>query len=153
MRILGSALVVGATVLLATGCSGPAAPVTAPRGTVTVTQTATAASDTPSAPATTSQAAATTAAVAPTTGAPDQVWTMPDLRGKDLQTAQDAIQSLTQDKVFFTTSHDATGAGRHQILDRDWQVCTQSVAPGASFASDAAIDFGVVRIGSESCPR
>ncbi len=78
---------------------------------------------------------------------------MPDLRGKVLQTAQDAIQALTDDAVFFTTSHDATGAGRHQILDRDWQVCTQSVPPGTAFDSNAKIDFGVVRVSTEFCPK
>ncbi|HEY5199702.1 MAG TPA: hypothetical protein VIJ31_02240 [Acidothermaceae bacterium] len=77
---------------------------------------------------------------------------MPDLRGKVLQTAQDAIQALTGDAVFFTTSHDATGAGRHQILDRDWKVCTQNVAPGTAFDAAAKIDFGVVRVDTESCP-
>jgi len=79
-------------------------------------------------------------------------WTMPNLRGRDLQTAQDAIQSLTNDSVWFTDSHDASGQGRGQWLDRDWQVCDQSVAPGATITADTKIDFGVVRRFSESCP-
>lgn len=77
---------------------------------------------------------------------------MPDLRGKDLQTAQDAIQALTDDEVFFTYSHDATGQGRHQFLDRDWQVCTETPRAGARFTTNTRIDFGVVRIDTESCP-
>jgi PASTA domain len=76
-------------------------------------------------------------------------WTMPDLTGKDLQTAQDAIQSLTNDGVFFTTSHDATGQGRHQILDRDWQVCSEDPAPGSKITPDTKIDFAVVRMDTE----
>jgi len=77
---------------------------------------------------------------------------MPDLRHRDLQAAQDAIQELTKDAVFFTKSHDLSGKGRHQILDRDWQVCDQNVAPGTTFDSSATIDLGVVRITSETCP-
>ena len=81
-----------------------------------------------------------------------QSWTMPDLTGKDLQTAQDAIQSLTNDGIFYTSSHDATGQGRHQILDADWQVCTEDPGPGTKITPDSNIDFGVVRIDTEQCP-
>jgi hypothetical protein len=52
-------------------------------------------------------------------------WTMPDSVGRNLEDAQDAIQALTGNAIFFTKSHDATGRGRHQILDRDWKVCGQ----------------------------
>ena len=78
-------------------------------------------------------------------------WTMPDETGKDLQGAQDDIQALTDDGVFFTHSHDASGQGRSQILDRDWQVCDQDPRPGDRITSDTKIDFGVVR-DTESCP-
>jgi hypothetical protein len=84
--------------------------------------------------------------------APDQSWTMPDLRGQNLQAAQDAIQALTNDKVFFSGSTDLTGQGRHQVLDRNWQVCTSTPAPGNAFTESTAIDFGVVRVDTESCP-
>jgi hypothetical protein len=77
---------------------------------------------------------------------------MPNLRGQDLQTAQDAIQSLTNDGIVISTSHDATGAGRSQIFDRDWQVCTQNIAPGAQISVNTDIDFGVVRRDVETCP-
>lgn len=79
-------------------------------------------------------------------------WTMPDESGKDLQAAQDDIQSLTDDGIFYTRSHDATGQGRSQILDRDWQVCDQDPAPGTKITSDTKIDFGVVRVDTEQCP-
>ena len=77
---------------------------------------------------------------------------MPDETGKDLQAAQDDIQALTRDGVFFTDSHDATGEGRSQILDRDWQVCDQDPAPGDEITPDTKIDFGVVRVDTEQCP-
>jgi hypothetical protein len=77
---------------------------------------------------------------------------MPNLIGQNLQAAQDAIQALTSDAVFFSSSTDLTGRGRHQILDRDWQVCSSTPPPGQSFTTGASIDFGVVRISSESCP-
>ena len=89
---------------------------------------------------------------APAAPAPAQSWKMPDLRGKNLQDAQDAIQLLTNDQVFFSGSTDLTGQGRNQIMDRNWQVCTSTPAPGASFTAETSIDFGVVRIDTESCP-
>jgi hypothetical protein len=79
-------------------------------------------------------------------------WTMPNLIGKDLQGAQDAIQSLTHDAVWFTTSTDLTGKGRAQISDRNWQVCTSTPPPGATFTASTKVEFGVVRIDSETCP-
>lgn len=77
---------------------------------------------------------------------------MPNLVGKDLQGAQDAIQSLTDDAVWFSSSTDLTGQGRMQIDDRNWQVCTSTPAPGATLTVGTEIDFGVVRKDSESCP-
>jgi len=71
---------------------------------------------------------APSASSVPTIGAVG-TWTMPNLVGANLQEAQDAIQALTGNAIFFTKSHDATGAGRHQILDRDWRVCSQNVPP------------------------
>jgi hypothetical protein len=46
----------------------------------------------------------------PTAAAPEQTWTMSDLRGRNLQDAQDAIQALTNNEVFYTGSTDLTGA-------------------------------------------
>jgi len=88
----------------------------------------------------------------PTSSGGENSWIMPDLRGTDLQTAQDAIQSLTDDGIWFTDSHDATGQGRGQWFDRDWQVCDQNVAPGTRITADSDINFGVVRRDVESCP-
>jgi hypothetical protein len=76
---------------------------------------------------------------------------MPNLIGANLQGAQDGIQALTGDAVFFTFSHDVTGKGRHQILDGDWKVCAQNVPPGAPITIGTRIDFGVVKL-AERCP-
>ena len=62
------------------------------------------------------------------------------------------IQSVTDDGVFFTDSHDVSGQDRSQILDRDWQVCTQDPPAGSKITPDTKIDFGVVRVDTEDCP-
>lgn len=94
------------------------------------------------------------AAPAPATepGPSAQTWTMPNLIGKNLQDAQDAIQRLTSNEVFYTGSTDLTGQGRNQIMDSNWQVCTSTPGPGEPFNKDSVIDFGVVRIDGETCP-
>ena len=76
---------------------------------------------------------------------------MPDVIGENLQDAQDAIQALTDGKVFFSGSTDLSGEGRAQIMDRNWQVCTSTPAPGSAITPATSIDFGVVR-DTESCP-
>jgi hypothetical protein len=52
-------------------------------------------------------------------------WMMPNLVGSNLQEAQDAVQRLTDFAIPLTYSHDETGAGRSQVRDRNWKVCTQ----------------------------
>jgi hypothetical protein len=78
-------------------------------------------------------------------------WTMPDVVGSTLQEAQDEIQRLTEGRLLVTDSHDATGQDRAQILDGDWIVCTQNVAPGTAITTDTRIDFGAVQA-EETCP-
>ncbi|MGV0644583.1 hypothetical protein ABQE44_14385 [Mycolicibacterium sp. XJ2546] len=129
------------------GCSSQSAP---PAETVTVT------TEQPVVAAPT-QAITTSSAIAPaTSGAPansvSQSWTMPNLIGSNLQDAQDAIQALTNNEVFFSGSTDLTGQGRNQIMDANWQVCTSTPPPGATITNDTMIDFGVVRIDTENCP-
>lgn len=89
--------------------------------------------------------------LAPTTSAGPS-WTMPNLIGKDLQGAQDAIQSLTKGQVWYSGSTDLTGQGRAQIIDRNWVVCTSTPPPGITFTTSTNITFGVVRIDTEKCP-
>lgn len=78
-------------------------------------------------------------------------WAMPNLVGAGLQDAQDAIQKLTGNEIFFSSSHDVNGKGRHQILDRDWKVCDQNIAAGTEIKAGTKIDFGVVKL-AEKCP-
>ena len=77
---------------------------------------------------------------------------MPNLRGADLQSAQDAVQELG---VFFSTSTDLRGS-RLQVLDSNWIVCSSDPAPGTTVRGEegeleGSIDFGVVKR-DESCP-
>lgn len=83
--------------------------------------------------------------------AAEETWTMPNLIGMDLQGAQDAIQSLTDGAVWYSSSTDLTGQGRAQIIDRNWMVCRSTPPPGATFTTSTRIDFGVVR-DTEECP-
>ncbi|MBA2309072.1 MAG: hypothetical protein H0W01_07225 [Pseudonocardiales bacterium] len=76
---------------------------------------------------------------------------MPKLVGSNLQAAQDALQALTGNEVFLTTSHDAKGAGRQQVLDRSWKVCSQNIPAGSKIDASSSIDFGTVKL-EEACP-
>ena len=141
MKFRGAVLCVSALLTLV-GCSSE----TPPAQTVTVTteRPATAApAPAPALPPSTSGVA-----VAPSA----QSWTMPDLTGSNLQDAQDAIQKLTGNEVFYTGSTDLTGQARNQMLDANWQVCNSTPPPGATITKDTMIDFGVVRIDVEDCP-
>jgi hypothetical protein len=133
-----TSLVASGAVLLA-ACGSAAAP-----GHVTT--------GAPSSAASSHRTTSTSRPPATNTGsAEDDSFVMPHEVGKILQAAQDDVQRVSGNPIFFTSSTDATGAGRHQILDRDSQVCTQSVPAGSKVGPDARIDFGVVRT-SETCP-
>lgn len=71
---------------------------------------------------------------------------LPDLVGEGLQSAQDAAQAAG---FYNLTSHDALGRDRHQILDRDWKVCSQNPRSGTHDTS-TRIDLGAVKL-DESC--
>jgi hypothetical protein len=133
VRIVGAVMLIGGCVvaLVAGGCGASSGP-----GTAT----------TP--PALTEPLPATDV---PGDGQPVQQWQMPDLAGTVLQDAQDQIQTLTGGAVYFTDSHDLSGEGRHQVMDDNWQICTQNIAPGSALTSTSKIDFGVVKL-DESCP-
>jgi hypothetical protein len=77
-------------------------------------------------------------------------FTMPKEVGHVLQDAQDDLQRVSGNSAYYSRSHDLLG-DRHQILDRDWQVCTQNIAGGATVSDSDIVDFGVVKL-SESCP-
>lgn len=131
--------------LTMTACGGTPEAVKA--STATVTNTVTVAAPTTAAPA---YQAPTPAAPAPEVVA--TTWTMPDLIGSNLQHAQNEIQRISNNEVFFSSSTDLTGDARAQIVDSNWQVCSSTPAPGESFTASTGIDFGVVRIDVEDCP-
>lgn len=94
--------------------------------------------------------AATTPTAAPsvsTAPAASKAGPLPNLIGKGLQSAQDTAQAAG---FFVLKSHDALGRGRHQILDRDWKVCTQTPAAGTR-PVNGTVDLGAVKL-AESCP-
>ncbi|WP_249353163.1 PASTA domain-containing protein [Rhodococcus sp. Q] len=68
---------------------------------------------------------------------------MPDVTCMNLQAAQDRIQAAG---VFFSQSTDATGAGRAQVMDRNWVVVSQSPAAGVPVGEGDAM-LSVVKIG------
>ncbi len=141
MRKLVSVLSAGACLVVVTGCGA---------GTSDSSTTTTVTTVTESAPAAPAQEVPAQQEPAPPQGAQGQ-WAMPNLVGSNLQDAQNQIQSLTSDAIFYTSSHDLSGANRNQVLDANWEVCSQNVAPGAAITPDSTIDFGVVKIG-EGCP-
>jgi hypothetical protein len=118
-----------------------------PRATATVTEKAT---------VTATATATETPAAKPTTAAPEpaaggDTFTMPNEVGKPLQDAQDDLQAISGDILYVSKSTDATGAGRLQILDSQWKVCSQNVAAGTTVGPRDLVRFAVVRL-AENCP-
>jgi hypothetical protein len=76
-------------------------------------------------------------------------FTMPDVVGMDLQSAQNLIQTFGP---FISRSHDLLG-GRNQLVDSNWIVCDQNIPAGQQVTGDAEglIDLGVVKR-EEACP-
>jgi hypothetical protein len=66
----------------------------------------------------------------------------------NLQDAQDEIQ---KHGVFFSLSEDATGQGRNQIIDSNWQVVGQYPEPGTPIGEFDATLF-VVKYGEQPNP-
>jgi len=132
---------VAGLVLFGSGCSEPAG---------RATDTAVQASTTPASTPTTTTTVATPPAPLTTTALPAS-WVMPNLVGQNLQAAQDAIQALTDHAIFFTSSTDATGQGRAQVLDANWKVCSQNIKPGETITASTKIEFAVVKL-DEHCP-
>lgn len=81
--------------------------------------------------------------------APAATLVMPRLVGLDLQSAQNRVQDQG---LAWSRSHDLAGS-RAQIVDSNWLVCTQNIAPGTAVSTTAegSIDLGVVKRG-EACP-
>lgn len=92
--------------------------------------------------ATTSTTSATPTTIPETTASTKQA-VMPAVPcGTNLQDAQNMVQAAG---VFYSRSTDATGRGRHQILDRDWVVVGQTPPAGTPIGEGDAV-FSVVKI-------
>jgi beta-lactam-binding protein with PASTA domain len=75
---------------------------------------------------------------------------IPRLACFDLQEAQDTLQSAGFRSM---RSRDATGRGRHPILDRDWTVVGQSPPPGGTYSKRTTVTLRVVKNGEPSACR
>ncbi len=91
-------------------------------------------------------ASATDAVANPAAGG----FVMPDATGMDLQAAQDVLQDVSGDMFYFSSSEDASGEGRMQLVDSNWIVCSQNIEPGATVTEDLNVIFYVVK-DDESC--
>lgn len=69
---------------------------------------------------------------------------MPNVVCMNLQDAQDRIQAETP--VFYSSSFDATGQGRSQIIDSNWIVVSQTPDLGTPIGEGDA-NLGVVKYG------
>jgi hypothetical protein len=76
---------------------------------------------------------------------------VPDVVGMDLQQAQDVLQEVSGDMLYVSSSEDATGEGRIQLIDSNWIVCSQNVEPGAMVTADLNVILFVVK-DDEACP-
>lgn len=143
-------LLVGIMIGSSGGSDGSADPVAAPlMSTPVVTQTVQAtvtATTTASVPPT--SVAPTTPAPAKSTSAAAETFKMPQLVGENLQLAQDKLQKLGS---YVMDQQDALGLDRVQVLDSNWQVCSQKPAPGKTVAADTVITLAAVKL-SENCP-
>ena len=75
-------------------------------------------------------------------------FTMPRLVGRNLQDAQDLLQSRGS---YLLDQVDATNQNRFQLLDSDWKVCHQSPVAGTRVLKTKLVRLEAVKIG-ENCP-
>ena len=76
-----------------------------------------------------------------------ETFAMPELVGKNLQKAQDELQSLGS---YLLDQKDASGAGRLQLDDSNWQVCEQEPAAGQEVPITATVVLSAVK-NDENC--
>lgn len=84
----------------------------------------------------------------PTTESVQVTFTMPNLTGMVLQDAQDLLQASGS---YFMDQEDATGEGRMQLNDSNWQVCSQEPAAGETVGTEATVLLRAVKL-DETCP-
>jgi len=86
---------------------------------------------------------------APTEAPQDGV--IPDVVCRDLQAAQDALQTAG---FYVLDSVDGSGEGRRQLIDRNWVVVRQSVPAGSRPVRSTRVLLTVVKLGepTDACP-
>lgn len=77
-----------------------------------------------------------------------KTFAVPALVGRNLQRAQDQLQSVGS---YVLDQRDALGLHRFQILDSNWKVCSQSPAPGTEVKLAHVVTLAAVKL-NESCP-
>lgn len=75
-------------------------------------------------------------------------FTMPNVKGLNLQLAQDLLQSKGS---YLVDQEDALGLSRFQLVDSNWKVCRQSPKSGAKTATSAMVTLSSVKL-TERCP-
>lgn len=75
-------------------------------------------------------------------------FTMPNLVGMNLQTAQDTLQKQGS---YLLDQQDAKGLNRVQVNDSNWKVCVQEPAANASVRTDQEVVLKAVK-NDEKCP-
>lgn len=138
IRLAGGAT--GLAIALAlVGCGSSGSPTT-PAAAATVTATVPAPSSTH---APTFSAPSTSSTLDTDTDGSDTSVTVPDVVGMNLQSAQERLRALG----LRTSSSDATGQGRMQLWDRNWEVVGQSPAAGTEVSIGTSVDRSVKKIG------
>lgn len=77
-----------------------------------------------------------------------ETFKMPKLVGKNLQLAQDKLQSLGS---WVLDQEDASGLDRFQILDSNWKVCSQKPKAGKVVSVNTVVVLKSVKL-DEKCP-
>lgn len=75
-------------------------------------------------------------------------FTMPNVKGMNLQLAQDLLQAKGS---YLVDQEDALGLSRFQLVDSNWKVCRQSPKSGAKTATSAMVTLTSVKL-TEKCP-
>lgn len=73
---------------------------------------------------------------------------MPDVTGMVLQDAQDVLQAAGS---FLMDQTDASGQGRMQVDDSNWQVCGQAPDAGNEVPTTVMVQLSAVKL-DETCP-
>ncbi|MGE2713352.1 hypothetical protein ACQI4L_04765 [Mycolicibacterium litorale] len=77
-------------------------------------------------------------------------WVMPDVRGMNLQQANDTVKAVTDEKDLVVHSINLTGPPQQQTNLTNWIVCSQSPRAGGNIGAKTSIVVGVRRPNS-SC--